>query len=44
MSAGAITPDRYGELLETAGFIEVSIDAAGDTGLVVSANVKARKP
>jgi arsenite methyltransferase len=42
--AGAIAPDRYRELLEAAGFIEVSIETAGATGLVASANVKARKP
>jgi len=42
--AGAIAPDAYRELLEGAGFTEISIDLGGSDGLVASANVKARKP
>src|SRR5579859_6893217 len=42
--AGAIAPDAYRELLEGAGFTEISLELGGSDGLVTSANVKARKP
>ena len=42
--AGAIAPDAYRELLEGAGFTEISLELGGSDGLVSSANVKARKP
>jgi SAM-dependent methyltransferase len=41
--AGAIAPDQYRQLLAGAGFVDVSIETADAAGLVVSANVKARK-
>jgi len=42
--AGAIAPDAYRELLQGAGFTEISLELGGSDGLVSSANVKARKP
>ena len=41
--AGAIPAARYEALLEEAGFAEVSIQLAGASGPVASANVKAKK-
>ena len=42
--AGAITVEKYEQLLTEAGFVGVSIEPDGDVGRVVNAHVRAKKP